>query len=271
MSNVYDRVWRENIGDLVLPLASKYFGFKIVSVKELPDKIQLTRDREVDYASIVREEGGREFILHVEFQTTNDRKMHLRMLDYHASLILKYGMPIFQAVIYLGRAKPTFRTELKDHEVMQGFRLLDIGRMPSRDFLDPIAIGSEMPAEIIMAILADFEGKDPATVIRYLTKRIMQVSKDEAQLGKFLNQLRIISQISKLELEVTQEIENMPLNIDITKDPWFKRREKRGEKHNKELTALNILKVGELSEAKIAMYSGLSIEEVVELKKRLEN
>ena len=82
--------------------------FKLDLVKNVPlkDKIQITRQKEVDALSIVTDREGESYIVQVEFESGNKSKMNFRMAEYRAMLHQIYDHPIRQYVIYMGR-KPT--------------------------------------------------------------------------------------------------------------------------------------------------------------------
>ena len=54
---------------------------------EVKDKVQKTIERELDFLKRVIDHEGKEFILHLEFQTTDDPKMIYRMVEYRGILL----------------------------------------------------------------------------------------------------------------------------------------------------------------------------------------
>jgi hypothetical protein len=79
MSQDYDKIFKENIGNLFLALSEKYWGLKIVKSQELKDKLQTTLEVESDFIRWVETETGETFILQLEFQSQDDSEMLLRM------------------------------------------------------------------------------------------------------------------------------------------------------------------------------------------------
>ena len=102
---------------------------------EVKDNIQITIGRETDFLKRVIDQDGKEFLLHLEFQTTNDPKMIYRMAEYRAILQRKYGIPVRQVVIYLGSEKPKMRTQLSEEEQITGFDLYNIRNLPTQSML----------------------------------------------------------------------------------------------------------------------------------------
>ena len=131
----FDKILKENIEAVFLPLVEKMLGISIKETFELKDKIQITIEREPDYLKMVIDQNGKKWILHLEFQTTNDPKMLYRMAEYKAILQRKYGIPVRQVVIYLGSEKPKMRTQLSEEEQITGFELKDIRDFPTQSTL----------------------------------------------------------------------------------------------------------------------------------------
>ncbi len=91
MAHDYDKILKENITSLLLPLTEKYLNIKIIDSRELKDKLQTTIEKEPDFIRIVRTDTDEEFILHllcicVEFQTQDEEGMIYRMQEYYGLL-----------------------------------------------------------------------------------------------------------------------------------------------------------------------------------------
>lgn len=68
--NVFDKIFKENVESLFLPLIAQKLDIDIQSFKPLKEKIQTTLEREMDFFYEVLTMGGKRFILHIEFQST---------------------------------------------------------------------------------------------------------------------------------------------------------------------------------------------------------
>ena len=75
----FDRVIKENIEALFLALSEKLLGIKISNPVDLPEKLQTTVEREPDFLKKVSSDDGSDFILHLEFQTSDESKMVYRI------------------------------------------------------------------------------------------------------------------------------------------------------------------------------------------------
>ena len=82
----YDKVIKENIEAVFLPLLEKFTGIKIVQSFEIKDKVQRTVEREPDFLKRIVDQSGKELILQLEFQTQDDHEMVYRMAEYRALL-----------------------------------------------------------------------------------------------------------------------------------------------------------------------------------------
>ena len=117
MSNDYDKILKENIASLLLPLTEKYLGIRINDSQELKDKLQTTIEKEPDFLRIVRTHTDEEFVLHLEFQTRDEEGMVYRMQEYYGLLRRKHGLPVKQFVIYLGKRTSRMVSQLPPGEV----------------------------------------------------------------------------------------------------------------------------------------------------------
>ena len=214
----FDKILKENIEAVFLPLVEKMLDISIKETFELKDKIQTTIEREPDCVKKVIDQDGKEFILQLEFQTTNDPKMLYRMAEYRAILQRKYGIPVRQVVIYLGLDKPTMRTQLSEEEQITGFELYDIHNLPTQSMLD-----SKVPEGIILSILTDYEKSDAGKVIEKILYKLQQASKSESELNKSLKQLIVLSRLRKLHEEIEQKVNDMPITYDIKTDSFYNR------------------------------------------------
>jgi hypothetical protein len=53
MANDYDKIIRENIEAIILPLANRLFQLEIKSMEEVPDELQVTVERKPDFLEAV--------------------------------------------------------------------------------------------------------------------------------------------------------------------------------------------------------------------------
>lgn len=276
MSQQYDKILKENIEAVFLPLAEKYLKISIESFRKLPGKIQSTIEREPDFIRIVKTKDQQEFILQIEFQTADQKDMIYRMAEYHGLLLKKYKYPVKQFVVYLDRTTPKMRTALREEEIMREFGLINLLALDYEQLLH-----SQIPEEIILAILGKYD-VNVENLIYAIIQRLKEVSESEIVLQKYVRQLAILSRLRNLEDIVTTKANEMPITYDITKDYLYqegikegeKRGEKRGEKKGekkgieagKKAIIIEMLKDKSLSIEKIATFAQVSVDYVKELQ-----
>ena len=222
MSSDYDKIIKENIEAIFLPLAEKYLGISIKTSRKLPGKLQSTIEREPDFARIVKTKEDEEFILHIEFQTADEKDMIYRMAEYHGILLRKYKLPVRQFVIFLGKNTPKMRSKLNKNEVMKGFGLVNLHALDFKKLLT-----SQIPEEIMLAILSKFD-TEVERVIESIIHRLQKVSESKIVLQKYVRQLSILSRLRNLEEVVIQKSKDMPITYDIKKDYLYRQGRKDG-------------------------------------------
>ena len=281
MAQEYDRIIKENIEAVFLPLAEKYLGIKIQTSRKISPKMQTTLEREADFLRIVTSDKPEKFILHIEFQTTDEADMVYRMAEYNAILLRKYKLPVRQFVVYLGERHSKMRTTLTNSEAITGFQLTNVMKYSYRELLT-----SEIPEEIILAILSDYGNEKPVDIIRFVMRRLQEVSGDEIKLRKYIRQLTILSRLRKLESETIKQVENMPITYDIKNDYWYKEGRQEGKEEGKQEgkqegrqegkqekereIILKMLQSGSFSEKEVAGFVGVPVTYVEQLKRELK-
>ncbi len=193
MANDYDKILKENIASLFLPLSEKYLGIRIRRSEELKDKLQTTIEKEPDFIRIVETDTRERFILHLEFQTVDEDGMIYRMQEYYGLLRRKYALSIRQFVIYLGQKPSRMQTTLAPEEIFAGFTLRSL-----REYSHQSLLASDVPEEIILTILSDFEGKRPVEVLKKILSKLKEINGEEIVLRKYIRQLSVLARLRTL-------------------------------------------------------------------------
>ena len=215
----YDKIMRENLLELFLPLVAEQLNFTIKKVSPLPDKQPTTVVRETDSFLLIETDSETEpkFILHIEFERTDNPDMIYRMVEYHGIELMKYRLPIKHVVVYLGEKPPKMRTSLRKEEIFESFTLVNIHETSPQVWLN-----YDEPERIIMAILGNYEKENAKIILEAIIRKLRKVCKSDDEVKKFIKQLIIISLPSSRERNLeslTIKISNeMPLLIDIEKD-----------------------------------------------------
>ena len=95
--------------------------------------------REVDGLLLTQRKDGRQQLVHIEIQSTNDPTMGERMLIYHVLARLQYDLPILSYVIYLRKdgtvPQPPYQWKSLDEEVVLEFhyRVIELAEMTAEE------------------------------------------------------------------------------------------------------------------------------------------
>jgi hypothetical protein len=262
--NVFDKVVKENLDEVFIPFVISSLGIDIatIEIEILPDKLFTTEEREMDLLLKLTDKKGRIFLLHVEFQSKPDYEMIWRMIEYHGMITRKYKLEVYHVVVDLDDSNSNITTELDEKFIFRGFKIIklydiDYSRM----------ITSQIPAEIILAVLGNFGDKNPEVVIRAIAQRLKIVSKSDAELKKYIAQLNVLSRLRNLQDLTTKTIsKNMPITFDIENDSLVKEGISRVNRRNAE----RLLIMNKLSVIEIAMVLDLPEEIIWEIKEELE-
>ncbi len=271
MSNQYDKIFKENIGNHFLSLSKTHLGIEIAHSEELKDKLQTTLEREADFLRKITTPQGEELIIQLEFQTTDEQGMAERMQLYFAMLRQKYRLPIRQFVIYVGNKPPKMRTQLEPEEVFQGFALLNLGQIDYKQW-----IASNIPEEILLAVLGDFQEKGALQVLKQIISKLIKLIDDTGTLQKYIRQLVIFARYRNLIIETEQTLKSMGITYDIEKDTFFQRGVEKGRKQGKlegikegkVHMVLGLLNSGKMTVQEIANLADMSVAEVQKIAKQ---
>ena len=281
MSNFFDRILKENIEAVFPNLSKKLLGIEIAHSEALKDKLQRTTEREADFLRKIVTPDGDEFIIHLEFQATNDQEMLHRMQLYHALITQKYRLPVRQFVIYIGRSLPQMRTQLKPEEVFKGFELINMQLIDYQQLLQ-----SKVPEEVVLAILGDFDSEDQETALQRILQRLDKLSNSPNTLNKYIYHLLTFARLRNLTHITQKQLESMGIIYDIEKDAFFKKGEirgmekgleegmekglEKGEIRKARKVVVNLIKANKLSLEEIAEVSELSLEEVKKIAQEMK-
>ncbi|RMG29499.1 MAG: hypothetical protein D6730_03805, partial [Bacteroidetes bacterium] len=94
--SMYDKIMRENLREIFLPIIADRLPFNITRISPLPDKQASTVLRETDSFMLVETDSADEpqLILHLEFERGSDPEMIYRMSEHHGIELRKYQLPI---------------------------------------------------------------------------------------------------------------------------------------------------------------------------------
>ena len=267
----YDKIMRENLGRISKPLIGYLLPGKIKRAIPMPPRVRKTViEKEADNLFLIEPVALNDFILHLEFQSTNDGQMPLRMAVYNYSARYMYGKDVVSVVIYVGEEELKMKNALSFDGSYFEFRLIDIRNMDPELFLE-----SENPKEVILAVLAGRDSRKRELIINEIFNKLRLLLNSESALSERLEELEIISLLRGADTQklVIKQKEIMPIVIDIRKDLRFQQGRNEGiaittnEKNAAFVTYL--LKNTSHTIEQIANLVNVSIEFVLEIQSRL--
>lgn len=209
----YDKILRENMRFIMPGIIEKVFKLNVVNSQELKDKIQITRQKEVDVLRVVTDADGHTYILHVEIESRNKLKMHFRMGEYRCMLHQVYNHPVRQHVLYMGKAPLSMPNRIDLPGLQFEYTLISFAELSYKTFLS-----SKEPEEQILAVLGNFGTDDPTAVVQAVLEKIGKNNPGPITENKYYQQLRIIIQLRNLD----EKIDKAMLEI---KTFWKKERD----------------------------------------------
>jgi predicted transposase YdaD len=96
-------------------------------------------------------------------------------------------------------------------------------------------LDSDIPEEIILAILCDFKEENANEVLVKIIGRLRELSRDEITLKKYIRQILVLSRLRDLTTLTTKQLKNMAIIYDVEKDVLYKKGEELGLKKGEEL------------------------------------
>ncbi|WP_229313214.1 hypothetical protein [Larkinella terrae] len=236
--------------------------------EELPDDIQHTKERKPDVLKKITDIQGNTFILQIEFQVADEPKMVYRMAEYYIMLERKYELPIEQFVIFLGPPKPQMPTQLARKRLIFDFPLISLASLDYHIFLK-----STHPEEIVLSILADFQGEAPDKALQQIIHRIEETTTGDLALKRYFNQLRVLAQLRNLELTFKEAMDSIEKFISEERDVLYLRGLDKGEEKAKKQTqtkfVTNLLLKTDFSVERIAEITDVSIDFVKAIQQKI--
>ena len=137
MSQDYDKIFKENIEQIALPLVEKLLGIRLEKLVEITVDLQQTIERKPDFIKkVVHKDSKKDYILHIEFQVVDEPKMLHRMLEYYALMFRKHELTLKQVVFYIGEGKAKMNTKINHNDLNFEFSLVNVQEIAYTDFLN---------------------------------------------------------------------------------------------------------------------------------------
>lgn len=252
MNKSYDKTIRSLLKDLPVTFMELLTGKKLSkdTLKLLDIKLQKVIEREADLIVENTETGD---IYYVEFQSTNDPSMPVRMAIYF--ILQNYRKAPKQFLVYVGRGKCTMSDHVEIGNSKHSYKVIDI----KKDIDCHKLLESPNPNDWVLSILCriDPEGR----VIRRALGKIKSV-KDRRKQQELIQKLLILAglreeQILKL---VEQEVRTIGLVINPETNIYLKQLVEKGELEAKKEDILSLYKELHLPSERIARILKVSEE-----------
>ncbi|MBO0934171.1 hypothetical protein [Fibrella aquatilis] len=257
----YDKIFKENIEAVIPSLMQNILHITAVESEELPDDVQHTKERKPDVLKKITDTKGDTYVLQIEFQVADEPEMVYRMAEYYVMLTRKYNLPVKQFVIFLGPAKPQMAASLTSSSMQFDYSLITFSDLDYQIFLR-----SSRPEEVVLGILGDFKGDSTEKALSQIIQRIDETAKGDFPLKKYFKQLRVLSQLRKLEKYLKDlTMDSISKFVSIERDPaYLVAQEKEQIKF-----VVYLLKDGSHTIDQIADIAGVSAEFVKNVEQNL--
>jgi hypothetical protein len=263
-SNQYDKIFKENIEAVISSIMQNVLEITAVSMEELPDDVQHTKERKPDTLKKITDDKGNTFVLQIEFQVKDEDEMVYRMGEYYFMLERKYKIPVKQFVIFLGTNKPTMPTELDRERLKFSFPIVAISELDYHIFLNSVK-----PEEIILGILANFKGENTESAIRQILVRVKETTKGDFSLNRYFNQLRVLAQLRNLELNLKNAMDSIADYIKEERDVLYLRGQEKARQEEKTRFVTFLIQEGSRTFDQIADIAGANVDFVKSVQRQL--
>jgi hypothetical protein len=263
-SSQYDKIFKENIEAVISSIMQNVLEITAVSMEELPDDIQHTKERKPDTLKKITDDKGNIFVLQIEFQVKDEDEMVYRMGEYYFMLERKYKLPVKQFVIFLGSDNPKMPTELDRERLKFSYPLVSLSTLDYHIFLN-----SDKPEEIILGILANFKGENPENALKQILVRVKETTKGDFSLNRYFNQLRVLAQLRNLELNLKNAMDSIAEYIKEERDVLFLRGLDKGKEKEQVKFVTYLLQEGNKAYDQIADIAGTTVDFVKSVHRQL--
>ncbi|NOQ35714.1 MAG: hypothetical protein GQ569_07435 [Methylococcaceae bacterium] len=206
-------------------------------VELLTTEQQRVEDRRADLVVKLKLKNKQPFILHIEIQSSNDKKMPLRMMRYYTDIALAYPkFPIKQYVIYIGKRTLNMDDFVKDSDWSYRYQLIDMKDVDCRTLM-----ARNNPDALVLAILCDFKGRDEQEMVNHIMLSLYELLEDEPKrFREYVGMLDVLAENRDLQIQI-KEAGKMITQINIEKSGLYQLGEERGEERGEKRGAISTL------------------------------
>ena len=206
-----DLISKQLLKRLLVGFSNQLFGLDITRAKLLNNEQPRIENRRADLVARVKDANGKSYILHVEIQNDNQKNMPLRMLRYYSDIALAHvGEKVVQHLLYIGKAPLSMPNQIRDHNLLYHYEILDMRKQNSEHFLD-----SGNPDAIVLAILCEPSEQGPNALVARIIKELRRLHGDK--LNKLRNSLKMLEVLAGNRNLQNVVKENVEMYIDVEK------------------------------------------------------
>ena len=265
----FDNVAKKTFSRVYQSIIHKLLGLDMKNALKIPTSFSRTKEKRSDFAIKVSRQNEEPHIVHIEFQSKDDKNMDKRELGYFLDFYWEYNLNVVQYVIYLGKGKPTMPTEITLPNINFRYNVIVMNEIDVDLFLN-----SDNPHEIVLAVLCKYERKQAPKIIKQILEKLRVKTQNERELHEYVTDLEILSNLRNLQRQTKKELTKMPIIYDLRKDIRFKEGfeegEEKGELKKARVAAIRFLKKGMLSPVAIAEGLDVPLSFVILIQEELE-
>ena len=268
--NGYDKILKENMDAALPAIIENVLSLDISESIEIPDDIQYTKERKPDVLKKVTDRDNNSFVLHIEWQSRNDKDMVYRMAEYAVMLYRKYRLPVKQYVIFIGNGGVKMITAIKHKNLRFRYKIVDFKKFDYKLFLN-----AEDPAIKVFSILANFEKDGEEKAVENIYNEIKSADATGLTGEKHFNQLNILVRLRNENINLKfKNMISVSSFYTIEKDARYligkEQGLEQGIEEGKRETAIRMKNLGYEPEL-IAKVLNLPIEKIQEFQKEFSN
>ena len=206
-----DLISKQLLKRLLVGFSNQLFHLDITQAELIDNEQPRIESRRADLVARVKDANGKSYILHIEIQNDNQKNMPLRMLRYYSDIALAHvGEKVVQHLLYIGKAPLSMPNQIRDHNLLYHYEILDMRKQNSEHFLN-----SGNPDAIVLAILCNQQGQEPNALVARIIKELRRLHGDKLnKLRDSLKMLEVLAGNRNLQNAVK---ENVEMYIDVEK------------------------------------------------------
>lgn len=196
---------------ILLDMAVYLFQLDLVDAELLATETPRIEERRADLVAKVTPARGRPFLLHLEIQSVNDRRMAGRMLRYLSDVHLAYpGYRVHQCLVYIGARRWRMAAGLDSPQLHYRYAVVDMRTVDYRGLY-----ASDQPDAVVLAILGDFGDEAPQDVVRRLLEKLRALTgADERRWRDCLQMLEILADNRQLNHTLQETCAMLQINLE---------------------------------------------------------